>query len=120
MKFATFLKRDANQLSIKFLFDHIRNIGLCALLFAVANKLYSGDSTGIDSWVLSPQLNSIFLAGFALILMFANTAQFLVVSFHSETNIDRVTHVIMMLIFTVWMQMSLYSLVMVQVARFSA
>lgn len=68
------------SLTVKYIFDHLRNIGLCALILGSAIFLIKADDTIVSLPFVSPSIAGWFLLpiGFALALI--NSTQFALIA----------------------------------------
>ena len=105
-----YLKLDAVNFSMKFIFDFIRNVGLCAIIFAIAKVTWEG--AGVN--ILPKEVNAIFLGIVAISLTLLNIFQFSVVAINHFKGLNKITAYMVTIILTLWVQASMYHLLVIQ------
>jgi len=76
------------QLDLKYIFDHFRNIGISALITIAGLKLTCGDKcTAINGFMPYAQVLGHFVVGVGIILYFLNLLQLIILMMHGKKGI---------------------------------
>lgn len=106
---------DGHEFSIKYIFDHLRNIGLCALLLGASIYLIRGEINfelplyfiyRASGWL-------VLLVGIVLVLV--NSIQFSMVAAFGAAKIDLNKWITLLIVFliTIWGQCLMYFIIYV-------
>lgn len=118
-KFSAWLLDKDQAFTIKYMFDHLRNIGLCALVLG-ASVLLIKDGSGVTPLAFVPPSVAgwaLMATGFALVLI--NSTQFAMVAASAvgSSNPSKWTVGIAVFAITFWSHFLAYYLLQAQLSR---
>lgn len=118
-KLSQWLTENDQPFTVKYMFDHLRNIGLCALVVGAAVLLIKNGSSISPLVFVPPSVAGWSLMVIGFILVIINSTQFAMVAASAVggANPSKLVAGIAVLIITGWSQFLAYYVLMAQLSR---
>mgnify|MGYP007043344511 CR=1 FL=1 len=104
----------AKDVSVDFLFTHLRNIGLCAVLQGIGFFLFNADCTVYQNPLIGQTTAAIFIIGVAMLMGILNVMQLSLSVAKQLRAINRVIATVLMAFLTIWVQIIIFYVVNTQ------